>query len=236
MNGVMNGLTNGQFARPSLLVAIVLTSLARPGPAPASTLERWLIMPGPVVQSHADIENACDNCHDPLSDRPQFELCVDCHTDVGDDLRDKAGLHGRLPESQSRECADCHTDHEGRDMTIVSLDPATFDHAATDFVLRGAHRPLACTDCHAADARHRQASTTCIACHRTDDPHQGQLGQQCDSCHIERNWTETGFKHAETGFPLTGKHDNLTCDACHTSTTFTIADRSCAACHRLPHA
>ncbi len=57
----MNGLTNGLFARPSLLVAIVLTSLARPGPAQASTLERWLIMQGQVVQSHADIENACDN-------------------------------------------------------------------------------------------------------------------------------------------------------------------------------
>jgi hypothetical protein len=211
---------------------ITLATLANSRPTEASTLEKWLIMPGPVVRSHASAENACDSCHDPLSDQPQFELCVTCHADVGDDLKGNVGLHGRLPEAQRFECVDCHTDHEGRDKIIVELGEAAFDHALTDFLLRGAHKGVSCNDCHEDGKKHREASSTCIGCHRVNDPHNEQFAQACDSCHNSSNWSEINFDHNATAFPLTGMHDSLSCTACHQSNTFTNVDRSCIACHR----
>ena len=204
--------------------------------AEASELEKWLIMPGPVVLSHAETESACENCHDPLSDKPQFELCVGCHTAVGDDLKGKHGFHGRLPEAQQSECADCHTDHEGRDMTIVNLDETTFDHWLTDFALGGEHVSVACDDCHVRGKKHSDAATACIDCHRADDPHGGLLGQECGSCHNASDWFATDFNHNATTFPLTGMHAGVSCTACHVSSTFSdFRDRGgsdCVSCHR----
>ena len=224
-----------QNARPCLLLFfmfIALATLATSDPTEGSTLEKWLIMPGPVVHSHADVEDSCDSCHDPLSDQAQFNLCVTCHADVGDDLKGNVGLHGRLPEDQRLECANCHTEHEGRDKIIVDLDEAVFDHVLTNFALSGAHTAVACDDCHTPGDKHRQAPTTCIGCHRDDDPHDRQLGPVCDSCHNPVNWSETSFDHNATAFPLTGMHDNLACNACHKSSTVTNVGRSCVACHQ----
>ncbi len=231
------------MARPSsrtclllVFMLITLATLVNTRPADASALEKWLIMPGPVVRSHASAENACQNCHDPLSDQPQFELCVACHTAVGGDLETKTGLHGRLPETQRFECSGCHTDHEGRDEIIVELVAAAFDHALTDFVLNGAHKEVACNGCHADGEQHRQAASTCIGCHRDDDPHNAQPGQSCSSCHSAANWSETFFDHNLTAFPLTGMHDNLSCSTCHAGNTFTKVERSCVSCHRTDDA
>ena len=55
-------------------------------PASASDIEKWLIMPGPVVESHASIEADCDACHAPLSQQDQATLCSACHTEVGIDV------------------------------------------------------------------------------------------------------------------------------------------------------
>ena len=46
------------------------------------------IMPGPVIEGHADIEGDCKQCHAPLSDTLQSDLCIACHEDVGFDIRD----------------------------------------------------------------------------------------------------------------------------------------------------
>ena len=84
----------------ALLMVLTLTALPDPRVAQASTIEKWLIMPGPVVSSHADVEDDCASCHDPLSDQPQYELCVVCHVEVGGDISNQAGFHGRLPVEQ----------------------------------------------------------------------------------------------------------------------------------------
>ena len=221
---------------PCLLVVSMLFTLIvviNPLTARASTLEKWLIMPGPVVSSHADLEDDCSNCHEPLSDRQQAELCAVCHTEVGRDIDEKTGFHGRLPASQGVECSSCHTDHEGRDMGIVELDEATFDHDLTDFVLRGGHVTAACTDCHNAGEAHRQAETACIGCHRSDDPHRGQLGETCESCHNATAWSDATFDHDTTNFLLTGAHVRATCSACHQNSDFGDVGRTCVACHQM---
>ena len=62
---------------------VMLATVFGTSTAIASSLEKWLIMPGPVSTPHADIEDDCGACHDPLSDKPQFQMCVACHEDVG---------------------------------------------------------------------------------------------------------------------------------------------------------
>jgi len=210
----------------------LIPTIAKPTAAQATELEKWLIMPGPVISGHADVEGSCGSCHDPLSDQPQFELCISCHTGVGEDLENSAGFHGRLSETQRFECSNCHKDHEGRDMIIVDLDEAVFDHSLTDFGLSGAHVALACTDCHAAGEKHRDAPATCVGCHRGDDPHNGQLGEECDSCHNALEWSETRFDHNATAFPLTGMHASAGCTACHESNMFESVGSTCVACHQ----
>ncbi len=198
----------------------------------ASEIEKWLIMPGPVVVSHADIEAECNSCHAPLSDQLQGELCVACHTEIGGDVQQQSGFHGRLPKSQQLDCASCHSDHEGRDMNIVDLDEESFDHRVSDFPLHGAHLDVACGDCHAADSVHRDAPSGCVDCHRSDDVHKGQLGNDCASCHSDRDWVDTKFDHNRTRFPLSGGHMGVSCGACHMKDDFAEVGRTCVACHQ----
>ena len=211
---------------------LVLLFVLEPQSPQASEIEKWLIMPAPVTASHAEVEADCGSCHAPLSNQPQGELCVVCHTDVGDDIAQRSGFHGRLSEPQRLDCAACHTDHEGRDMNIVALNEKTFDHMLTNFALHGAHSDVACGDCHSAGSRHRDAPLECVDCHREDDVHNGQLGIDCASCHSASNWTVAKFDHRSTGFPLSGAHRGATCDACHISDDLTEVGRTCIACHQ----
>jgi hypothetical protein len=58
----------------------------------------------------------------------------------------------------------------------------------------------------------------------------------CAACHTAEGWLPVAFNHDRTGFPLVGRHREVTCKACHKTTTF--ADpipRACSACHRDPH-
>lgn len=212
-----------------VFVALALQTAARPA---FGDLKKWLIMPGPVIAAHADIEAECSACHSPVEKRPQGELCADCHTNVRDDLASNTGFHGRLPGAQRTACATCHTEHEGRDIDIVGLDAGTFDHAGTDFPLRGAHSEVPCTNCHVAGTAHRDAPSSCIACHRTDDVHSGNLGKDCAACHTPQRWTRTSFDHAATGFALIGAHQALPCSTCHADKHFAAPGSSCIACHR----
>lgn len=214
-----------------VVVLLALAFLGKPQSLQATTIEKWLIMPGEVTASHAEFEAACKNCHAPLSDQPQDQLCLVCHVEVGQDLAGQKGYHGRLPAAQQSECASCHTDHEGRDADILALDESTFDHSLTDFVLRGSHLNVACVDCHTDGELHRQAETTCVGCHRADDPHMGQLGESCDACHSTSEWRVSDFDHDTTAFSLTGAHDSVACGACHQDSTFENVGRTCIACH-----
>ena len=215
-------------------VAAVLVTMSciSPPSAQASTIEKWLVMPGPVVESHAEFEDECGACHNPATDQPQHELCVACHEDVGLDLSRYEGFHGHLLETERFECASCHAEHEGRDFKIVHLDEANFDHNQTDFELHGAHTDVACVDCHAPNERHRDAGTMCFDCHQKDDPHERRLGDACDSCHNVNNWFDTTFDHNLSAFPLTGAHKTVECNACHLSSDFTDAGTECIDCHR----
>ncbi|MDH5255283.1 MAG: cytochrome C, partial [Gammaproteobacteria bacterium] len=90
-----------------------------------------------------------------------------------------------------------------------------------------------CGLCHAGQ-RYKDTPTTCVACHRIDDAHQGQRGTDCESCHTTAEWKEQKFDHfRKTGFALTAGHSGLACVACHAGNDFRKAEgKACVDCHR----
>jgi len=78
--------------------------------------------------------------------------------------------------------------------------------------------PLDLAPGRAGDAPHGTGDTRCAACHSTED------------------WKRVTFGHDKTGFPLTGRHREVTCSACHPRSDFSLpVARACAACHRDVH-
>ena len=49
--------------------------------------------------SHAEFDRQCAQCHLPLT-RSQGELCVACHTSIGDQIANEGSLHGSLEMDQ----------------------------------------------------------------------------------------------------------------------------------------
>jgi hypothetical protein len=197
----------------------------------AATWVESLVMPGEVVDAHADFETTCASCHAPFDKSAQNRLCRECHKQIAADLEQRQGFHGRAPGVAGTPCKRCHTEHKGRAADIVRLDPETFAHALTDFPLRGAHVRARCDACHAAGVPPREASSRCVGCHGTEDPHEGTLGSDCATCHGEDNWHADGFDHAATAFALKGKHRLVACESCHPTRRYRPTARECNACH-----
>ena len=217
----------------NLLLAItVLTTTIPWGNAHGTTWET-LIMPGEVIEGHAEYEFECNKCHEAFDKKQQTRLCRECHEEVDQDLRRHEGFHGKNEEIRNAKCKQCHTEHIGRQADVVQLDRDTFDHNATDFKLTGKHSNVRCALCHKSDKKFRDAPHKCIDCHKDDDQHDGRLGEQCDDCHTEKGWAEAKFDHDETDFPLKGKHQDVQCNDCHPNQRYEDISTACYACHRL---
>jgi hypothetical protein len=59
---------------------------------------------------------------------------------------------------------------------------------------------------------------------------------RCSACHSTSGWRPVTFDHSHTGFPLEGRHLELSCGECHRGENFSAPiPTSCAACHRDVH-
>lgn len=195
-----------------------------------------LIMPGQLIEGHKKYEDNCDKCHSDFSKSRQTQLCTDCHKEIREDLTNKQGFHGLNVLASKQQCKQCHTDHKGRDANIIAMDKQTFNHQQTDFSLKGKHTSIACQSCHKDDKKYRQAPASCYSCHKPDDPHNGKLGEKCQSCHNEMSWKKISFDHDKTDFALKGKHKNLLCLSCHPDNRHKDTPKQCIACHALDDA
>ena len=193
------------------------------------------ISPGPLAQQHQFLDGAvhCTECHKLGGSQPQFR-CIGCHSDIGARIAANRGLHAsyRIPAGSSQECARCHSDHNGANFPLIKWDPNKFDHKETGYLLEGKHAGLACNKCHLPDRipaaerasiKMKDISKTflgipqaCVTCHK--DFHEGRLGQKCLQCHNFTDWKDTAgkFDHAKTRYPLTGLHQPVKCEKCHT--------------------
>jgi hypothetical protein len=210
-------------------VMAVLGLLALVPAARAQGLES-VLSPGKLSQAHAKWEGDCKACHVRFDRNAQDKLCMDCHKDtVGQDIRAKTGLHGRMKPAQ---CRTCHTEHRGLNGRIVELDEKRFDHSVADFALRGKHQQVQCAKCHEPGKKRRTTPQDCVACHKKDDKHKGSLGPKCADCHTEISWKERRFDHDKTRFPLTGRHIDTKCDSCHRNGQYRDTPRDCYSCHK----
>ena len=111
---------------------------------------------------------------------------------------------------------DCSLCHISDDWRVLRKD-FKFDHAAeTSVELRGAHARAACLRCHNDFGPvEMYAARGCAGCHI--DIHRSQLGMDCTSCHNENTWRPIGLvgEHANTRFPLVGRHAATACVLCH---------------------
>jgi hypothetical protein len=158
---------------------------------------------------------ACTGCHAPAKKfRDAPSSCIGCHRKDDTHL----GVFGT-------DCAKCHGPSDWA--------KTTFNHADTGFILRGKHAAAACSSCHAKPAAQAKLGRDCIACHRSDDVHKGQMGTSCSNCHEETSWKQTRFDHGKTRFPLIGKHAQTDCSGCHRqANVFKGTPMDCAGCHK----
>ena len=200
----------------------------------AETIFEKLVTPGDLIEGHAKFEKTCATCHSSFSKGAQKQLCLDCHKPVAAGLAAKSGFHGKHPTVKDTECRHCHTDHKGRKAGIAGLDKQTFRHDLTDFALKGAHATAACESCHMAGKKWAQAPAKCNTCHNKNDPHQGRLGETCESCHGVIAWKPANtFDHSKTKFALVGAHIKVACTTCHADERWKGVGTACVDCHRV---
>jgi hypothetical protein len=190
------------------------------------------LQPGKVIQGHAKWEEQCEKCHTRFNKADQQRLCLDCHKDTAQNVRDHKGYHGRLKDEE-RDCRNCHTDHKGRNAKIVELDKDKFDHSITNFPLRDKHKVVKCADCHKPNEKWTKAPLECNACHKKDDVHKGELGAGCQNCHSEKSWKDAKFDHDKTKFPISaGRHADVECTECHETKKYKSTPKDCYSCHQ----
>lgn len=206
----------------------------------------------PLTGRHADV--ACNDCHvpagRPIRRRPDgrpnpvyaplaHATCAACHRDPH---------RGRL----GADCAGCHQTTD-----FAAIRKAGFDHERTRYPLRGRHASVRCEGCHdpASARQYTPEFATCGDCH--GDAHAGAATlagrpADCSACHGLNGFspaTLPAARHADTRYPLEGKHRTVACSACHVAVaggagaalgTSRVALRptfeSCTACHRDDHA
>ncbi len=228
------------------------------------------ISPGALAKAHATLEGPanCIKCHG-LRKEPMAQLCLACHKDLAWTIDKNRGLHAREMKAGGKPCASCHPDHAGTNFALIAWPEGSavkFDHRRAGWALDGKHATTKCEKCHTPANRVSPAvalfprhaapgwlglETTCATCHRADDIHQNSLGASCDKCHDAKAWKPAPkFDHANSDYPLTGKHADVECDKCHLAARLHIAPtaagrtvplfkplghKECSACHEDPH-
>jgi hypothetical protein len=238
------------------LLVLFLACLFSSAPAKAQ------ISPGPLSKAHQSLSGTtqCASCHQFGSSTPAFK-CLDCHKEIAQRLASHSGYHAQLgmKNPNGKDCVRCHLEHNGENFSLIHWEPALkqFDHRQTGYVLEGKHAGADCEKCHSpahmvpaerALLKKKDLAKSflglaqnCLTCH--NDPHKGQLGNDCQRCHNFTDWKAANqFDHSKTRYPLTGMHVQVACGKCHKPDESGGPARfkdmkfdACAACHSDPH-
>ncbi len=188
------------------------------------------------------VTTTCKDCHEQrLIVAPEIKKMLAEHKGRATLLGAAANCAGcHFDDHRGQEGNDCKRCHDEK-----AWKPATaFDHnkaSMASYPLEGAHAKVACDQCHQTetDSSHNGAfpkpvtevfarykpvvHSSCESCHV--DPHDGRFGSSCEDCHSVNSWKElhaakhTASKdlafHEKTRYPLRGKHETVSCAACH---------------------
>lgn len=142
-----------------------------------------------------------------------------------------ASPHGQL--TIDIDCSACHTTGQWS----PAREHPDFDHnTMTRFQLIGKHSRIDCQSCHfdLQFTEPKLSNEECAGCHV--DVHRGRFTQNCSSCHNQEVFQVVDGRsvHSQTIFPLTGAHQQISCESCHTSDrhgAFAALDTDCFSCH-----
>jgi hypothetical protein len=203
------------------------TFVDRSGMVRAHQLTRF-----PLTGTHLGVD--CETCHTPTAQgRLRFvntpTECIQCHGETYRLAKAPDHVAGGFPTT----CEQCHS--------TASWPGARFNHAVTRFPLTGAHRAITCEQCHAGGV-FRGTVATCVGCHQADYDATSDPGHRaavfptdCTGCHGTAAWIPASFDHGGTGFPLTGAHRAVACQACHGDGVYDGKSTSCVACHQAEY-
>lgn len=147
--------------------------------------------------------------------------CTTCHEDPH---RGEFAARMKLARADGKPqgCEACHN-------TVAWTEKLRFDHQTTALPLTGAHRAVACMNCHKPpnlevtmkNVAYNAAPKKCGGCH--EDVHAGQFARngqnpECTSCHNTARWKPSLFDHeTRAAFSLKGAHQDVPCRDCHKS-------------------
>jgi hypothetical protein len=165
--------------------------------------------------------------------RVKNDQCLACHPETLN-LTDKTiEAKHLLHMDKSVLCADCHNrlvHNQSGQPRVMTIDQCDSCHKAhNNFKLLGVHATLSCEKCHPRD-KYNGTKPNCEYCHKVPANHTGIAGN-CDKCHSATGWKPATFDHSK--FPLTGKHQSLTCEQCHHG-NYNVTKALCENCHNLP--
>ncbi len=204
------------------------------------TLEQHQKTKFPLEGAH--VATPCYTCHISEDDerwtfRELGSNCVDCHNDIH---------KGFITEAfyPNQDCTTCHVNDTWSNIN-------SFDHSKTEWVLEGKHQQVACRECHFTENENNKneiiqkftnLDTDCITCHENihEDIFAVNGVTDCIRCHVATSWTPENFDHNTTNFSLEGKHKEVECKACHTSsiekdkrvTLYKLNTFECVDCHQ----
>lgn len=194
-----------------------------------STLELHAANGFPLTGAHAVVD--CASCHRGHVRQEYAGTpidCYDCH--AADYAATEAPNHGLA--TFSLDCRSCH------EAASASWNYATYKHP-TGFPLTGGHSGVACVTCHPTG--YTGTSGDCYTCHSADfaattdpDHETGGFTHDCTLCHSINAWIPAEYDHNATAFPLTGKHLQTACVACH-ATQYAGTPTNCYACHQTDY-
>ncbi len=175
------------------------------------------------------LNTACASCHiSGYTNTPTD--CNSCHNDDYTSTTNPNHVASGFPTA----CQNCHT--------TSGWSGATFDHDGPYFpIYSGKHRGTwnNCSNCHTNSANYAEFS--CLNCHEhnrssMDSEHSGVSGYSytssaCLACH-PRGEEAGAFNHSTSGFPLSGAHNVITCENCHTGGFSTPLSTDCKDCHQ----
>lgn len=203
----------------------------------------------PLDGAHAT--TTCVACHGPKLDLAARRSCRECHED--DERKAHGGAFDREMAIAQKSCERCHDTKVWKPSTYAAS-------THTQDVPLVERHAIKCEDCHGTQKNtyprlpipSREVALTkigpldrtCVACHGKQDVHQGKLGTDCARCHDFKGFTLAKLSvegHAEIGFPIVGKHLEVSCEGCHGARTpkgglrqlalSEVKTQGCFACH-----
>ena len=168
----------------------------------------------------------CVVCHQPRTGASEFAAVA---TPVNGDIVGR--MHPPIPEPDT-EIYSVHSN--GSESRVIFRHEAHIHRFGLRCV--ECHHEDSCARCHEVGRQHEQRIVTlaqhhhpCSHCHG-DDMRESE--GRCGRCHWKTGEaTPAAFDHANTGWPLSEYHRNLSCRACHASVPFTPQNRTCNGCH-----